>query len=91
MSNEIKEILDDLKKYVETSKIEAKKCKDGYIIYPTKLGFKPCILLLDYITNLRGQIEEMQEEIDNLKNPRNNDYESIRADEIHEMRKMGEI
>ena len=78
MSNEIKEIL------------ELFGSTDENVMFCdiVELNSKQSHLLLDYITNLQGQIEEMQEEIDNLKNPRNNDYESIRADEIHEMRKI---
>ena len=93
MNNEIKEILDELKDYVETSKKETSKYKDGYIIYPTKLGFKPCIKLLDYITNLQ-QIEkdhqklngELREEIKKLQE----ENEDLREDNYayHQLMKI---
>jgi len=83
MTNDIKEILEwlsDKDIYVEDNGYQYKR-----------ISLRETKILLDYIKDLQQQIEEMQEEIDNLKNPRNNDYESIRADEIYEMRKMGEI
>ena len=66
MTNEIKEILEDLKTFDENS-----GC-------PYELSGKDCKLLLDYITNLQKENERLNNIIDELEKWLNEYYESNR-------------
>lgn len=56
-AKEIKEILDGFKEYASNENPK----KENNVITPLKLGYVDTILLLDYITNLQEEVEDLRE------------------------------
>ena len=74
MKDEIKEILDYLRKFAENENPK----KENNVIIPIKLGYVDTNLLLDYITDLQQELNDITTYIDTRMNSIKNTYKKAK-------------